>query len=160
MFEDYKITDEGFIISYKGSYPRVKRPFVDRDGYLRVTLSINGKQKKFYVHRLVAMQYIPNTENKPEVNHINGNKKDNRVCNLEWVTGRENTQKSYDNGQQIALGKAKLTREQVLEIRENKDNLNREQLAKKYKVSCSCIQHIRRGRTWKDVTPGEPGDRF
>ena len=59
--------------------------------------------------------------------------------------------KAYDNKQLVALGKPKLTPELVKEIRENKENLNREQLARKYNVSCGCIQHIRRGRTWKNI---------
>ena len=82
MLENYLITKEGFIISYKNKEPRVLKGQLDRDGYYRV------------------------------------------------------------------------------EIRENKENLNRVALAKKYGVSCSCIQHIRRGRTWKDVMPGEFGDKL
>ena len=214
MFEDYKITEDGFIVSYKGKEPKLLKLQEDRDGYYKVDLHFKGKHKKYFVHRLVAMQYLPNPENKPEVNHINGNKKDNRVSNLEWVTGSENAKHAvyknlynkrgkkvnrYDlNGNFIkqwssirkaketlnwknehisqvcqgqrkkaggfiwkyASNKTKLTKEQVLEIKENKDNLNREQLAKKYNVSCSCIQHIKRGRTWKDVMPGELGDKF
>ena len=160
MIGKYEVTKQGFIISYHHRTPKIMKPFEDRDGYLRIGLKLGENYKKYYVHRLVAETYIPNPENKSEVNHINGNKKDNRVENLEWVTRSENAQKAYDNGQQIALGKPKLTKEQVLEIRENKANLNREQLAKKYNVSCGCIQHIRRGRTWKDVMPGELGDRF
>lgn len=159
VFEGYKITEDGVVISYKGKTPKVLKLQEDRDGYYKVELYNNHKHKKYFVHRLVAMQYLPNPENKPQINHKNGNKKDNRVENLEWVTRSENAQKAYDNGQQIALGKPKLTREQVLEIRENKDNLNREQLAKRYNVSCGCIQHIKRGRTWKDVMPGRLGDK-
>jgi hypothetical protein len=64
------------------------------DGYIRVTLENN----KFRVHRLVAKLFIPNPENKPQVNHINGIKSDNRVSNLEWVTDEENRQHAIDTG--------------------------------------------------------------
>lgn len=58
-------------------------------GYRRVNLSANGKRESWTVHRLVAMAFIPNPENKPTVNHINEIKDDNRVENLEWATIRE-----------------------------------------------------------------------
>ena len=60
-------------------------------GYLSVGLTKNGKQVGYRVHRLVAQAFIPNPENKKEVNHINGVKTDNRVDNLEWCTSSENT---------------------------------------------------------------------
>jgi hypothetical protein len=213
MLENYLITKEGFIISYKNKEPRVLKGQLDRDGYYRVEIRENKKRKWCYLHRLVAMQYIPNPENKPEVNHINGIKTDNRVENLEWVTRSENAKHAVLNdmckqpkkvnqyntngefirqwnsikeakkclniknahisqvcqGQRKTAGgyiwrydtnKSKLNKEKVREIRENKENLNRVALAKKYGVSCSCIQHIRRGRTWKDVMPGEFGDKL
>ena len=150
MIEDYEITRDGRVISHKKITPKELKYYIDRDGYKRVTLRINGKAKHYSVHRLVAMVYLNNPNNLPEVNHINGDKLDNSLENLEWVTRSENTKKAYENKQIIALGKPKLTLELVKEIRENKDNLNREQLAKKYNVSCSCIQHIRKGRTWKN----------
>ena len=59
-------------------------------GYLRTTLQKDGKQKQDYIHRIVAKNFIPNPENKPTVNHIDGNKDNNRVSNLEWATYREN----------------------------------------------------------------------
>lgn len=68
------------------------------DSYLKVTLSKNNKQRTFRVHILVAIAFIPNPENKPEVNHIDGNKKNNKVNNLEWNTRSENELHAYRNG--------------------------------------------------------------
>ena len=62
----------------------------DKDGYLRITMTKNGKQKVISVHRLVALAFIPNNENKKQINHINGIKDDNRIENLEWCTNSEN----------------------------------------------------------------------
>ena len=65
--------------------------FTTPAGYKSVGLHINKTKKTFLVHRLVAEAFIPNPNNKPEVNHINGVKDDNNVSNLEWVTAKENT---------------------------------------------------------------------
>lgn len=67
-------------------------------GYLRVVLTKDGRSKLWYIHRLVALAYIPNPENKPMVNHKNGNKMDNRLVNLEWVTCMENHTHAIEHG--------------------------------------------------------------
>ena len=66
-------------------------------GYLRTTLQKDGKQKQDYIHRIVAKAFIPNPENKPTVNHIDGDKDNNRVSNLEWATYLENNLHAIKN---------------------------------------------------------------
>lgn len=81
------------------------------NGYLRITVSLNGKTKRFMVHRLVAIVFIPNTENLPHVNHKNGVKTDNYVSNLEWCTPSENEKHSYR-----FLGKIPVEAKMVLDL--------------------------------------------
>ena len=69
----------------------ILKPGSDRGGYLRVGLCADGKRKTFKVHRLVCEAFHENPGNKPQVNHINEDKADNRACNLEWATARENS---------------------------------------------------------------------
>ncbi len=105
------------------------------DGYLHIHLSKNKKIKHFKIHRLVAQAHIPNPKNKPYINHINGNKIDNRIENLRWCTALEYVSYSKIKGN-YAL---KLTQEQINEIRQNhisKDIYKRKPW-KKYKISLS-----------------------
>lgn len=71
---------------------------MDRYGYPKCSLYRNGKQMYFTVHRLVLSAFSPNVEEKPEINHINGDKSDNHIGNLEWVTCSENMRHAYRNG--------------------------------------------------------------
>lgn len=124
------------------------------DGYLSITLKRDGKGKGFLVHRLVAQLFIANKENKPQVNHINGIKDDNRVENLEWVTPLQNTQHAVDNklncfGERHR--KAKLTEKQVIEIRENYRDKSQQEIADMYNVAQTTISMIRNGKNWKHI---------
>ena len=85
---------------------RVLKPMTDRYGYLLVVLCAGGKPKTLNVHRLVCEAFHENPENKPEVNHINEDKADNRACNLEWSTAKENCNHGTRN-ERMAKGIAK-----------------------------------------------------
>lgn len=105
---------------------------------------VDGKNKK--VHRLVALFHIPNPHNKPEINHKDGNKDNNDVSNLEWVTTQENRDHAIENklwGKNI-LKKRKLTDDQVVEIRTTykRGVITQKTLSEMYGVSKSVIKTI------------------
>lgn len=84
---NYKVYEDGTIISV---YGRQIKPRPNKKGYERVCLRIDKKTQDWLVHRLVAMLFIPNPEGKSQVDHIDGNKANNAVSNLKWVTPMEN----------------------------------------------------------------------
>lgn len=92
----YAVTKCGKIWSYQRK--KFLKPTPNHNGYLRVCLRNNGDRKTFSVARLVAFAYIPKSKLKKYVNHIDGNKKNNHVENLEWCTARENIRHAWDNG--------------------------------------------------------------
>lgn len=92
----YEVSDDGRVFSlFTG---KEKKPFISSTGYKRVTLWHNGKQKKYSVHRLVAMAFLDNPNDYPQVNHIDGNKLNNRLENLEWCSQEMNIRHAFDNG--------------------------------------------------------------
>ena len=138
-------------------------PSITRKGYYSVGLSKDSKRKTFKVHRLVALAFIPNPENKPQVNHDNGIKTDNHVDNLEWNTGSENVVHSLKHlkckrasGEKTAM--AKLTEKEVLEIRrlykiyDEAEKYSPINLAQKYNLKSSgTIISIIKRETWKHI---------
>jgi hypothetical protein len=126
----------------------LKPNFQKKTGYYSVTL-----HKVMSIHRLVATAFIPNPENKPFVNHKDGNKLNNNVDNLEWVTASENGIHAFKSGLlKIKKGesyKSKLTEKEVLEIRAS--NLKQKELSILYKVNIPTINLIVNRKTWTHI---------
>ncbi len=93
-FPEYSVSSLGRLLSFKSGEPKLMRTSPNHNGYPQAILYRNGRQHHQLVHRLTATAFIPNPENKPEVNHKNGDKEDGSVSNLEWATDSENKQHS------------------------------------------------------------------
>lgn len=131
---------------------------VDKNGYVRTHLAKNGINKTVKVHRLVAEAFIPNPENKPFVNHKDGNKQNNHVDNLEWCTKSENEKHAFKIGLKSHKGERntshKLTWEQVKYIRSvykpRDKKYGATALAKQFNVHRKTIGRIALNQYWKE----------
>ena len=86
-YPNYLIYRDGRVFSkYTNKFLKHK---TEKDGYKRICLYKDNKPKSFYIHRLIGIYYIPNPENKPTIDHINRNRSDNRIENLQWATTKE-----------------------------------------------------------------------
>lgn len=143
---DYEITKDGKVINKRNG--KVVKPQPNGKGYLRV--SIGGKLQ--FVHRLVAEKYIPNPQNKEQVNHKDGNKWNNSVDNLEWTTNDENRKHAVKNRLHLCgedCPWSVLTKSDVEFIRSN-HGMTINELCEKFNVHRSTISGILHYRTWKN----------
>lgn len=149
----YQVSNLGNVWSNRTN--KMILPFTDKDGYLRFKVTSNGKRKHWFVHRAVAVAFLPNPDGKPCVNHDDGNKKNNSLYNLEWMTHSENMKHAIEKkilkpvfGERN--GNAKLKNKEVVIIRElYKKQI--ETLAIKYKVSKKTIRNVIQKKYWKNV---------
>lgn len=153
---DYEINSEGIV--RRISTKRIKKSFKRPDGYIGIQLYITKeKVKNYQLHRLIANAFIPNPDNKLYVNHIDSNRENNSLNNLEWVTFEENVKHGYELGYASNKGSnngfSVLTEEQVLEMRSKRenDNLTYQQLATQYNVSYGCVAGIIQRKNWKHI---------
>lgn len=137
---------------------RILKQNVCEWGYCTTTFSVGRRRNKVVTHKIVALAFLPNPENKPHVNHINGIKTDNRVENLEWCTHSENMQHAYDTGLNKNHGlnhnKNKLTLEQVLLIKRYYmiyKKKNYKAVSVKFNVSNTTIRRIATGKMWNHI---------
>lgn len=97
-YQDYGATPTGHIFSRKSGTWRELKPQTDTDGYLQVRLYKNGRGRLIFVHDIIAETFIENPKRRHEVNHIDGNKKNNCTSNLEWSTRRDNMLHAHSIG--------------------------------------------------------------
>lgn len=161
----YQISNDGRVRSLerkvylesRGIYRTVKEITLkgspDTLGYPTVALWKENKLDMRRVHRLVAEMYVPNQDNKPQVNHIDGDKTNNNFTNLEWVTMSENIKHAYKTKLIDKRGEKshcnKLTEEQVNQIRNGHEGLSQKAIGSLYGVDGSVISKIRSGKAWK-----------
>jgi transcriptional regulator with AAA-type ATPase domain len=164
----YQVSSLGRVKSLGYGKERILKGFIN-SLYLKVCLCNNKKQLNFLIHRLVGQAFISNPENKPEINHIDGDKTNNRVDNLEWVTHKENMEHSNRTGLRNNCNcgfasvninnkgekhpNCKLNDVQVLEIREKYSIgiYTQQNLADEYNISKTVISDIINKKLWKHI---------
>lgn len=162
----YEVSASGIVRSlerkvkhWRGGLLTVKsktiQPYKSKCGYIIVGLHKKGVCTRFLVHRLVSQAFIPNPEKKPQVNHINGIKTDNRAENLEWNTRSENINHADKNNLRNLKGSnnggSKLSELQVLEIRKIGTSKSVKEIGALYNVGANCITRILNKKRWAHI---------
>lgn len=148
----YQVSTLGRVKSFQCREKIIVKPQLDNHGYLYVGLHKKGLAERFQVSRLVAVCFIPNPNNKPEVNHEDGHPLNNHVSNLTWVTHAENIRHAIFKGLRpsgSADSRAKLSDDDVCYIRDNPDRLTGRQLAKLFNVHVMTISGVQLGKHYK-----------
>lgn len=151
----YQVSNFGRIKSFVGK-EKILKQRTTKKGYKKVGLCKNKKQKQHRIHRLVAITFLPNNLNLPEVNHIDGDKANNNLSNLEWCSPSHNMKHSFKTGLRKACsgenhGRAKLTEKQVREIKKLAlaGIMTQKEIGNAYNISSVSVNHIKLDRTWK-----------
>lgn len=142
-----------FYRTYKGKILRIS--LGNNYYFVGLKKTRNQKQKTYLIHRLIASAFIPNPENKPFVNHIDGNKLNNSIKNLEWCTYRENTDHAVKTDL-VAFGsrsvKSKLKEMDVIAIKKYlAEGYTCKDIANKYSVHITTISCINTGKNWRRI---------
>ena len=156
---DYQASTFGRVRSFLRGKFKILKPTISPRGYLGICLyKKDGTRKTFRLNRIIAETFIQNPESKPEVHHLDNDKSNNAVWNLQWVTGEENREHAHKDGCYLKGEKnpsAKLTEDDVRFIREhykaNDPEFGNIALAEKFKVSDVTITNIVTFKTWKHV---------
>ena len=158
-FGKIKINYNGKRVNRNG---QIKKQFITKTGYCVSTFQLNGRYYRKYVHRLVADAFIPTNDKNLHINHKDGNKENNTVENLEWVTRSENQIHAYKNGLIIPRLRGKLgedsinpkfTNSQADEIRQSYVNkVPIKELVKKYNCHKSTIYRIIQNKTYSNIS--------
>lgn len=162
--DTYQISNQGRIKSLPKYHYTIHGGYITKEKILKSSinretgyLSVHMHQKTYIIHRLVAETFIPNPENKPTVNHKDGNKLNNNDWNLEWATYKENINHSINMlGNNFCgenHGRSKLKNNQIKEIREkySTGNYSQYQLAKEYNITRSAIYMVIKNKLWKTI---------
>lgn len=158
LYPKYKVSNFGNVFSLK--YNKLLLPF-ERKGYLSVHLCNKTDVKRYKnktIHSLVALSFLGERKDKQVINHINGNKHDNNVSNLEYCTQSYNRKEDFKMGRQSFLGEknnmSKLKTNDVLNIVNlyKTGEYTYRSLAKKLNVSYGCIGNILMGNRWNHIT--------
>ncbi|QNG62626.1 HNH homing endonuclease [Rhizobium phage B1VFA] len=149
-----KADKKGIVDRSKG-YSVVAQQIHKKSGRVFFNMTYVGYTKSILVNRVVALRYLPNPENLPQVNHIDGDKENNALSNLEWASGSDNEKHAHRTGLKTGRGSAnsnaKLTADQVVKIRAAANDNTPDELAKTYGVSRSTIINILDKRTWTHI---------
>lgn len=143
--DGYKISNFGSVLGPRGKKIKLQR-YKSRGGYWFFRMP----HKKFSktIHRLVAMHFLPNPNNLPEVNHKDGNKSNNRASNLEWCTRQYNIRHAHDTGLKVNKGNRRIfTNEDIAVIKSCfNEGITNVEIARKFNCHHSTISYIRHGK--------------
>jgi hypothetical protein len=148
----------GYMISINGDIKRsekVHKRTICNAGYFIACLSFQGKRKRFMIHRLIFECFVKKIPRGHQINHIDGNKLNNKISNLEIVTPRQNIRHGIKTGLIDTAGEsnamAKISQADAIQIKELKGKLNDRETSLKFKISRQMVNAIRNNKRWRHL---------